>query len=179
SSLTSGTDQTRANANEALETMVPPQMAALISRLFDPALGAAELLEVGKQELGVEPLDAKQAFHDLLHDQTYHWFRAVSALVLGEMGAKLSPASQPSKELRGRRKPPSDLLGMFAESSPAKATPVPEPAANGTLFKVDEIKQMLAEGSADTMVDVRTAANAAQRIMDKRNILELARQEEK
>jgi hypothetical protein len=91
--LSLGSDSTtvRANAAEALEAIVSPKIGKLIAQLLNPSAWANDLILAGQLELGIESYNPKKAIESLAKDRTDYWLRAVTAFMLGELGAALNP----------------------------------------------------------------------------------------
>ncbi len=165
-SLSRDDPRVRASAIEALETMMPPQLAALIVPLCDPSATRAHFLQIGRHKFDYEPLEVGGLLRDLARDDDNAWFRAITLFALGEM---LPPAAAAAN---GRRAP-KNLLGMFADEEPVKTapeTPLDAPLPRAT------VEALLAERAEDPVDDVRVAVRAARRMMSGQTMVEAQRE---
>lgn len=217
----------RANAAEALEAIVSPKIGKLIAQLLNPSAWVNDLILAGQLELGIESYNPKKAIESFLKERNDYWLRAVTAFMLGEIGAGLNPNKPaPSAEMNAkteRHRRGSFLLDALTEESKSednkkqdkppegektqqsRKTPTNRPSisnlanllsnpvsglAGGTgkspnaadtlpagLFTLEEIRRLLKNIAIDPVEDVRTAADAASRIIEKKDLLQLLREE--
>jgi CRP/FNR family transcriptional regulator, cyclic AMP receptor protein len=150
-SLRSSSALSRANATEALESLTSPQTARLIAPLFEPEVGAEQLLAVSQDTWEITKPTSRQALHDLGNPTADPWFRALTVASLGDLAMALapapltvetkavagsgspgelvaqvadSPAATPKR--RQRRSPPGDLFGALL-GEPTTTVPASEP----------------------------------------------------
>jgi len=135
-SLRSPDPYVRANATEALEALTAPQTASLVSALFDPEVTSAHKLQISTETWDTVHPATAEAIRLMIADPHDSWLRAVAIYLLGEIGAALARAEQPSAQgsdspgnaadagvhdgrgagaaperRRPRRPPPADLRG--------------------------------------------------------------------
>lgn len=159
-SLTRPEAHVRANAVEALETMIPPTLAAALSPLCDPTVDEPERAQLGRHKYGFGVPTLRQVFTDLMGDACSPWFRAITAFTLGEM---TPPDAKPK---RG-----ANLLGMLADSPPPAAT-----SAHANPFTRSEVERMLDQRGGDSNDDVRIAVDAARRMLKGQTIVDAQRE---
>jgi CRP-like cAMP-binding protein len=187
-SLHSQTYDVRANAAEALEALTSPQMAGLISPLFDPELSSAQLLKLGQEAWDITPGNAKQVLRKLVTHANVWWLRAIAVFALGEMATRLIPhAAEPKQQMQNRsqrrRRPPADLLGKLVDADTPRAEkqdqlpglPKPDTVAGG--LALTEIKDLIRIARGDRDPQVRSSAQAAERTMEGPPTIERARKE--
>lgn len=169
-SIRSDVPRIRANAIEALETLITAQTANLIAPLFEPDLPPAQVLALGQETWDMEPPNTTQALKQLATDPDDPWLRAITAFALGEMGAALAEAEarqpRPAEggEPTGRRaRRSSDLLGALVDKTEAKAPPPVGPS-------LPEIQDWLQVSLADPVKEVHLAAQAALRVLAGRRV---------
>jgi HEAT repeat protein len=151
-SLTRTEAHVRANAMEALETMIPPTLAALLSPLCDPTVNEHERAHLGRQKYGFSVPTVREVFSELMSDACSPWFRAITAFTLGEM----TPPDAKPKAGRG-----ASLLGIFAETD-----------APTRVFTRAEVERLLDQHSHDAAQDVRIAVEAARRMLKGQTIVD-------
>jgi HEAT repeat protein len=88
--LESEQGRSRANATEALESLVSPQLARLISPLYDPDISTAKLVALGREEFDLPDQALKSLLAHYYKDIEQPWHRVAAAFALGEMGAELA-----------------------------------------------------------------------------------------
>ena len=151
-SLRSENARTRANAAEALEALTTPQVARLITPLFDPYANNEQLLSLGRETWDIARPNPADALRHIAANTDENWMRALAIFSVGQIGAALFPpapaappeapaspiqpansaeGSPPSAEEARPRRPMRrgglDLFGALGGDAPAK-TPVEEPA---------------------------------------------------
>lgn len=143
--LRSDSARARANAREALEPLTSPQIARLITPLFEPNVTPADLQSLGKDAWEMEFPDTAQAMRQIASNPEAPMLRALAIFSLGEMVAarraapsakSTTPAAtdlatpaddapkaphQERPRRAGRRAPLTDLLGAIAEGGGAAA----------------------------------------------------------
>ena len=155
-SIRSKSPRARANATEALESLTTPQIAHLITPLFDPEAVAAQLLDLGKNTWDMVHPDTTQSIQQLASHPDDLWLRTITTYALGEIGATLG---QKTKRKRARSPSLDDLFGALAEPS-TKDQPPPT-----HLLTRPEIEAALQAALADPVDKVRMAAQTARQIM--------------
>ncbi|HRE47391.1 MAG TPA: Npt1/Npt2 family nucleotide transporter, partial [Aggregatilineales bacterium] len=90
-SLVSDVARVRANAFEALETVLTPVLGRMFKPLYDKDLPKAKLLEVSHEYSGVKQGNAGTVLRTLGGDANDHWVRAIVVYALGEIGATAYP----------------------------------------------------------------------------------------
>lgn len=88
--LESEQGRSRANAAEALESLVSPQLAHLITPLYDPDSNLKHLVNLGKEAFNLTAQDLKPLLTFYFKDIEQPWHRVILAFALGEMGAELA-----------------------------------------------------------------------------------------
>jgi CRP/FNR family cyclic AMP-dependent transcriptional regulator len=140
-SLHSQVARTRANAREALEALTTPQIASLISPLFEPELSTAQLFSCSQDTWDMQPPSVGGAIQQLMTHPGAPWLCAITAFALGQVGAALRKYPPASSELfpevprivhqgevdsrssiarstaKTRRIPPPGPLDLFIEDS--------------------------------------------------------------
>jgi CRP-like cAMP-binding protein/HEAT repeat protein len=121
-SLNSDDIHVRANAVEALESLVSPEMARLIAPLFEPDLPRSQLLALGQSEWGMADRQPGVAIKQII-ESDLPWLQAIAVFALGEIGADLEPqevvGSQPDQPVpeeddrKKRRRGPANLLDVL------------------------------------------------------------------
>lgn len=166
-SLNSDSQRVRANAQEALETFLNPQLARMFQPLFNRAASPAQFLEISEELSGVTAQDAGAVLRTLGSDNEDSWARAVVAYALGEIGAATYPPAvdvpeetsptplqssasteatkpepPPDPKTRRARRAPSDLLGVLDKPSTEKPSEKPsQKPAEKSLEKPAEDKE--------------------------------------
>ncbi|MBN1220773.1 MAG: HEAT repeat domain-containing protein [Anaerolineae bacterium] len=191
----------RANAAEALETLTSPQTAGLISPLFEPDLAPTQLVEVAQAAWEMRHPDTSQVMAQLITDADAPHLRAITTFVLGEMGAALAAngdkkqeeVAQRQEERRPRRlRSAPDLFGALMDNDEVSEVQSPEPAVESIQppssgptpevenkpFTLVEIQGLLENSFNDPEVEVRLAAQAAERLMAGFSITDLAKEED-
>jgi len=163
-SLSRAESHVRANAIEALETMIPPTLAALLAPLCDPTQNNDTLAHLGRQKYDLYVPTVRQVFGELLGDDCNPWFRAITAFTLGEMAAGEKP--------KARRA--GALLGMLAQSDVSidsnETLKLNQPLGRKEV-------ELLLEGCAlDPSGDVLIAINAARRMLKGQTIVDAQRE---
>jgi CRP-like cAMP-binding protein/HEAT repeat protein len=149
---------TRANATEALETLLPPQLAHMVAALCDPGLDLPQKVQVGAAMWPDASLDAAVTLRQLLDSTNDPWLRAVVAFLLGELGATLA-------------EPVAPALVAGGASEGADAPPMTTISAGvgghaGTwLSSRAALAAKLLQLQDDPSAEVRLAAQSAQRLM--------------
>ena len=199
-SFQSKTAHIRANAAEALESLTNPQIAGLISPLFEPELTPDQLLELSQDAWDMPRPDLPKTFKQLLsYPNTPADLRAITIFVLGEMGSALSPdagkkedEAEQKKERGARRLRSADLLGALMAPAEKAASPSSQsaakpdepaavdvpPAVSLTPFTLTEIQRIVEDAFTDPEIEVKLAAQAAKRLLAGFNITDLVKQEE-
>ncbi|MBN1888042.1 MAG: HEAT repeat domain-containing protein [Thermoflexales bacterium] len=173
-SLHSESAHARANASEALEALTTPQIARLMSPLFDPTLQPEQLLSLSQDTWQMKLPDAIGAIKQLITQPDDPWLRTITAFALGELGAALADAKADVElKLEKRRRPPADLFGALAgDEAEDKAEAKAELEAETKElrpkppFAPADIEAMLTASLLDPVEDVRLAAQMARQVMD-------------
>jgi len=185
--LASDQARNRANAIEALEALLPADLIALLPPLLAPDQNADSRAKFGQSLLSLPSLDAAQTLKDLILHPMNPWFGAVSAFVLGEMGAEVSRieenriVSSLSKKQRGRGL--TTVFGLLMEGEEKTASQLQEVDAqimrprvkdSDLPLSLDEIRVMLrfAQGGPE----LQAATDAARRILGGRKLIDLVRE---
>ncbi|MEP7289977.1 MAG: sister chromatid cohesion protein PDS5 [Chloroflexota bacterium] len=205
-SLNSESGRVRANAIEALESLTTPQIARLMSPIFDRELTPAQLLDVSKNNSAVK-FDAAEVLRQLASDPNDAWMRTIVTFALGELRAgtyqdqvkrstieiaatkaiqlKTEEFGDP-ENAKARRTKAADILDALAsagEQKPAPPPPAPLPTTDNTvlspcqaLFTNDQIDSMFERASVDPADDVQRAVMAARRMMAGLTIMDMLQQ---
>jgi CRP-like cAMP-binding protein/HEAT repeat protein len=214
-SLKSDNARVQANAIEALEALTSPQTAQLIAPLFERDALPAKLFDLALDVWRLNPPDLKKAIKELVTDSENAWFRAITTIALGEIGASLNangadaiqttgqaegqakstplqgldlpgPGRDHNRNEKRKRRPvPADLLGLLSDTAQDEsAQPAAGEEINGQTahsnqipFTRTEIEALLDRMASDLIVDVRQAAEAAQRIMAGFRMAEIAKED--
>src|SRR5262249_9202822 len=110
-SLASDSQRARANALEAVESLVSPQMAKMVGPLFDRDLPPEQLVRVARENSGQNG-DLKSIIRELLTLPGDPWLRAIMNYGLGEIAAAAY----------GPKEQPSTLQAAFDKASELKAS---------------------------------------------------------
>lgn len=161
-SLTRREGHVRANAIEALETMIPPSMASMLAPLCDPTVNDHERARLGRQKYNLSMPTVRQVFTELMRDDCNPWFRAITAFTLGEM--------TPADVKASPRKRSVNLLGMLAEGDST------EPAKPDQPFTRAEVERLLEGRSHETSEDVLIAMDATRRMIKGQTIVDAQRE---
>lgn len=179
-SLQSENSRIRANASEALEAITTPQTAQLIAPLLAPDTLPDALLKISDNTWEMQHPTPAQAVHHLCSQSDAPWLRAMMVFALGEIGAAQAAAPPPPPP-KPAPPPPDPLAALTgrAKTPPPKRRPPADPLSKlindeppaSLLLPQAEIKTILHNAAADPVQDVRRAAQAAQRIVDGKNLI--------
>jgi CRP-like cAMP-binding protein/HEAT repeat protein len=191
-SLRGDTARARANAIEALEALITPQMAEELVPLFDADQTPEHLLEVGQAAWNMQPPTALQALRHITGSDNGLWLRALGLYVAGDLGATLAPPPAPAERPASReestpgrraRRGAAGLLGALIEPSPAVPPPSDRPAsglpASGgppveprskPLVSLANLEALLTEREGSSEPTVRRAAQTARQRLTGANL---------
>jgi AAA family ATP:ADP antiporter len=114
-SLGSETERVRANALEALESLITPRTARLITPLFTE-LAPGQLLDISQDTWDLVHPDTAQAIRQLVTDPDDPWMRAIMTFSLGEIAADGSSSPWPTdRPLLDRQEIESMLSASIAD----------------------------------------------------------------
>lgn len=155
----------RANAIEALETMIPPTLAALLAPLCDPTQTDTVRANIGRQKYDLNMPTVRQAFGELLGDDCNPWFRAITAFTLGEMAAGQEEQPKPRRgDLLSR------LSALDGSGDGTETLKLTQPMGRKEV-------EILLEGCAlDPSGEVLIAINAARRMLKGQTIVDAQRE---
>lgn len=163
SALHSNDPYTRANGAEAMETLMSPQTARLISILFDTQITAAQKLQLGIETWDSPTLGAGDALRLMLADPYDAWLRTVATFLLGEIGAACVSTTQAALNPAGQAAATeSDTTRIGTSVLPADVAH----AAGASFFTRAEIDEILRQQHEDPSEEVQIAARTAQHMLD-------------
>lgn len=177
--LQSNHQRNYANAVEALEALIPDDIARAFGALFVPDLELSALQPIAQSMWSIQPITTREVVEFLLKDRENVWFQVIAAFALAEMGAELAAQTGTDRSSSAERSPvvhhphrhTASLVALDARDDE------PEPAPDA-LFSLDEILVMLRSiASADTTGELRLAVRAAYRVLNGEDILAVVAQE--
>ena len=163
-SLAAESSHTRANASEALESLISPSLVKLIMPLFDSTLSTATLAQIGANTWDTtRPVGAALVMRQLTTDSQNEWIRAFATYALGEIIPTLKPpeATQVEENRRQRR---VNLLDKLMDDEPSNAAAPPATLGRAQLISLPEAQELISAAQNDPSREVCNAALAAARL---------------
>ena len=169
-SLATAASNTRANANEALESLVGSTLAKLILPLLETSTPAADLEEINAEIWNGKALSAGAATKQMLVDPQNEWLRAFAVYMLGEVSAAAKPPEPQALPVENRRVRRINLLDILRDDDESPKDISNDKAAaqsfptETNLFPRAEMQALISSALKDSSHEVRATATVAARM---------------
>ena len=175
-SLKAQSSHTRANASEALETLISSSLVKLIIPLFDSNISVQQLAQIGANVWDdIKPANQAKVFSSLVNEPKSELTRALAVFALGESMPNLAHLETSQGE--NRRPGRFNLLDKLLDDKTGNPVQAPltetgklprnHPGTLSGLISQPEARYLISQAENDPSQDVRAAAWSAARLAGK------------